>query len=332
MTRVPGWLMVLPFLRCGAAVLLLAVASPNGAPQTGAVRAAPAATDPPQTIEINAWPGERFVVLSKPALYCSYGYELYSCEKTDSCRGAVDTAIETKYHRARCDRLAGHRLVVSALVKSGKEWLVGFTDTLTRKRWYAKTARGACHELAFERDSAAAAARWTGKTVFSARGFITRFDAGRAGAVAVRLQDSLRVYAVRFGLTPLPTKPLWLMVITPRGDSGAIPVYCSWTNVAHNQRHEGNPWEDDIFEANPALMVSADASVWEIINEHHVRAGMTREQVRLSWGRPREKRTEKKDGVQRECWTYEKQRLLFDEKELVAIEEIPGPPPRGNRQ
>ncbi|MGA2507486.1 MAG: hypothetical protein ABSF80_08430 [Chitinispirillaceae bacterium] len=273
------------------------------------------------TVEITAWPGERFVVLEKPALYCAYGYELYSCPALDGCADAVDTALFTKYHRARCDRFSGHALLARTVEKRGKEHLVAFFDSVSGRTVYAKTSEGVCHELAYEKDLQAALKRWTGKTVFSARGFITSFSDGRTASIKVDLRDSLRVIGVQFGLTPLPAKPFWLMVETKAGDKGTIPLCFSWTNVKKDLRHGGNPWDDDLFETNPGQACTADAATWETINAHHVSLGMTRDQVRLSWGRPSAQKKAAYKGSARECWTYEKQNLYFDEKELIGIEE-----------
>jgi hypothetical protein len=273
------------------------------------------------SVEITSWPGERFVVLEKPALYCAYGYELYSCPALEACTDAVDTALFTKYHRARCERFSGHVLLARAVEKRGKEYLVAFFDSVSGRTLYAKTSEGVCHELAYEKDLQAALKRWTGKTVFSSRGFITSFSDGRTASIKVDLRDSLRVIGVRFGLTPLPAKPLWLMVETKAGEKGTIPLCFGWTNVKKDLRHGGNPWDDDLFETNPRQVCTADAATWETINAHHVSLGMTRDQVRLSWGRPLAKKKSAYKGAERECWTYEKQNLYFDEKELIGIEE-----------
>jgi hypothetical protein len=263
------------------------------------------------------------VVLEKPALYCAYGYELYSCPALDACSDAPDTVLFTKYHRARCDRFSGHTLTARAVEKRGKEYLVTFVDSVSGRTVYAKTSGGVCHELAYEKDLQTASKRWTGRTVFSARGFITSFGEGKTASVKVDLRDSLRVTGVRFGLTPLPAKPLWLMVESKNGEKGTIPLCCSWTNVKKEMRHDGSPWDDDLFEASPGALYTADAATWETINAHHVSMGMTRDQVRLSWGRPpAKKKSPYRGGAERECWTYEKQNLYFDEKELMGIEEI----------
>jgi hypothetical protein len=277
----------------------------------------------PQTIEIESWPGERFALLEKPAMYCNYGYELYSCPKLDSCRDRIDTALLTKYHRVKCSAGSKLRLTVTAVEpRPGGEWLVTFTNEPTGTKLYAVTSKGVAHEVARVSDLDSAQKRWIGKTVFAARGFISTFQSGKTGSVKVRLQDSLKVTGVRFGLTPLPTKPIWVEVATVSGEKGVIPVYYSWTNVKKEARRDGNPWDDDLFETNPALTCTADPATWETINGHHVHPGMTRDQVRLSWGFPIKRFSELYGGKERECWEYAGQRLYFDEKELVGIVDI----------
>ena len=278
----------------------------------------------PPPLEIESWPGERFALLEKPAAYCTYGYELYTCNRLDSCRGPVDTALSTKYHRVKCGMFSKLSLKVRSVERRpADEWLITFEDESTGNTLFAATSKGVYHEIARASDLDGAQKRWKGKIVFSARGFVSTFENGKTGTIKVRLQDSLRVVGVRFGITPLPTKPIWLMVTTPAGGEGVIPVYYSWTNVKKELRHEGNPWDDDIFESNPALAVSADDSTWSIINSHHVRIGMTRDQVRLSWGSPQQRKSETYKEKERECWEYTAQHLYFDEKELIGIAENP---------
>jgi hypothetical protein len=276
---------------------------------------------PPPAVEIDDWPGKWFVLLEKGQLYCKYGYDLYICPKLDTCRGAPDTAFETKYRRARCDRFAGHRMRVVSVEPRGEERLLCFEDEQSGRKYYARTSKGVYLEAAPEDDLAAAKKRWAGAVIFSARGFVTRFEASGNTSVKVKLQDSLRVTDVRFGLAPLPTKPIWIMVETPRGEKGTIPVCVSWTNVKKELRHAGNPWDGDIFEVSPAQLYTVDAATWDVINAHSVRAGMTRDEVRLSWGAPHRQKSAAYKGAERECWVYEKQHLYFDANELVAIEE-----------
>jgi hypothetical protein len=205
--------------------------------------------------------------------------------------------------------------------KSGVERTVAFRDRVSGRTLYARTADGECREFAYARDRQRAEKRWRGRHVFSARGFVSDMSQGKSVTVKVDLRDSLLVTGVRFGLTPLPAKPLWLMVETKRGAKGVIPFRFSWTNAAKKLRHGGAPWKDDFYETSPAVLCPADPGTWETINAHRVNAGMTRCQVRMSWGRPQAADTAEYRGARRERWTYESQYLYFDERELAGVEE-----------
>jgi hypothetical protein len=292
------------------------------APGCGKKAARPVTAKPDTgAFEVTAWPGRTFVILEKPMLYCGYGYELWSCPELERCRGPVDTALFTKYCRARCDVFAGRIVTAVSVTRGGAEYLVAFRDPVSGKKLYAKTAAGECHELAYAADRDSAEKRWLGKAVFSARGFVSDFSNGKSTTVKVDLRDPLRVTGVRFGLTPLPAKPLWLIVENGKGVKGAIPVRWSWTNVKQTLRHDGNPWDDEIHETSPSAVCTADGFTWEAINAHHVNTGMTRQQVRLSWGRPAAKDSADYNGARLERWTYESQNLYFDEKGLAGAEE-----------
>jgi hypothetical protein len=294
----------------------------SGSVQTDSVEAPEALPpQPPAVIEIESWPGERFVLREKPPLYCDYGYDLYTCPKLESCSGPIDTAVETNNRRVRCGRLADTALTVVSVEPRGAEWLVALREGDGGRTFYARTVAGELPEFSFAGDLDGAKKRWVGTTVYSSRGFILTLDSGTIATVKVKVQEPLKVNNVRFGMTPLPAKPFWLMVETRKGRKGAIPFYYSWTNVKKALRHDGNAWDDDVFESDPSVACHADSATWETINMHHVRQGMTRDQVRLSWGRPVRKDTGGYRGAERECWVYENQRLWFDEKELVGIEE-----------
>lgn len=221
----------------------------------------------------------------------------------------------------KCGALAGTTMTVVSVEAHGDEWLVGFEGGSRGRTFHAKTSEGALHEFAFGDDLDSARKRFQGGVVYSARGFLNRTADRGTGSIKVRLQEPLTVLEVRPGQTPLPAKPFWLFVRTRQGAKGCIPFYFSWTNVRASLQHEGNPWDDDFFEYDPAAVYEADGATWEIINSHHVRTGMTRDQVRLSWGRPREKTQGTFEGIERECWVYDGQRLWFNRDELVAIEE-----------
>jgi hypothetical protein len=173
------------------------------------------------------------------------------------------------------------------------------------------------------KDFEAACDRWRGQPVFSSKGVISSAGSNcNLSSVKVRRSDSLKVYDVRYGLSPLPVNPIWLMVKTNNGVEGFIPVRYSWSNVMLDQVYEGLPWADDILEFNPMKRYNWDPVSWELIENHRVTIGMERDQVLMSWGRPGQKSDTTINGSKLQCWIYPAQKLYFNEIGLITIEDV----------
>ncbi len=287
--------------------------------------AAPAAARHPRDsalfVPAAQWTGRKFHVLSKQKMFRQFGYELYLSKNLAAATGPLDTSIETAKHHVRCDKFAGTTLVAASVEPAGDEFLVSFTHAKTGRTVFGKTHKGAIEGLACESDLDSAAKRWTGATVYSRRGFINTGDssAGSYGKIAVKIQDRLKVTAVVWGLTPLPPKPLWLQVETAAKEKGFIPVAVSWTNTMTDKILPQAPWNDEIFESNPADLYKWDSLTWSAVNRHTIVSGMTKEQVTVSWGPPHSVNA---DTARRQCplqWVYGGQYVCFDHDTVVAI-------------
>jgi hypothetical protein len=126
------------------------------------------------------------------------------------------------------------------------------------------------------------------------------------------------VTGVRWGMTPLPPKPLWILVETPSGEKGFIPTRASWVNAMIDSKNNSAPWNDDIMETDPKKLYSWDETIWEAINSHSIATGMNRLQVRMSWGRPKSVLPSASD--KKETWVYSAQSLVFVNDSLVSSE------------
>jgi hypothetical protein len=107
------------------------------------------------------------------------------------------------------------------------------------------------------------------------------------------------------------------------GKTGFIPVRYSWTNTMQRQVRPALPWEEDIFETDPARRYQWDEAIWEVVNNHRVVLDMTEEQVRVSWGDPVSSGKVIVGETEQAVWTYPSQRLSFSAGRLVSIEELP---------
>ncbi|HEX5086043.1 MAG TPA: hypothetical protein VFY40_28750, partial [Blastocatellia bacterium] len=101
-------------------------------------------------------------------------------------------------------------------------------------------------------------------------------------------------------------KPVRLKLETPDGKQGFVDLNLSGTNVQKDARHLSR-FEANFMAEDPKLKYKWRADVWSAIEKGQVYAGMTQEQVKMSWGEP-EKVARTAAG---EVWTYPAGALIF---------------------
>jgi hypothetical protein len=299
--------------------------TPGAGGSKKSLTAAGQALDSTRMIAVQHWAGRKFMVLDKPKLFRKFGYELYLTKDLSTSIRRIDTSFETDRHHLRYDRGRNTVLTVSAAEPVAGEWLVSFLQTGTGLSLYGKTHRGAIEGIASLEDIDKSAERWVGRFVFSRRRFIDTYDSanGTFGTVKVNIQDRLKVTGVRWGTTPLPPKPIWLCVTTREKETGIIPIAQTWTNVMVDKITSAaggpNPWDEDIFDTNPQQIYSWDSTTWKAINSHTINSGMTKEQVRVSWGQPQRIMTDTAKTLCGEQWLYGSQYLCLDHDTVSSV-------------
>ncbi|MBN1308385.1 MAG: hypothetical protein JXA18_10740 [Chitinispirillaceae bacterium] len=293
---------------------------PTGAPAASKAQRAPLSLPiiPPQ------WPGMTFVVLPKQQFAGQSGYELYRCKKAECDTAPIDPEWEHDNHRIRTEAISGDSLLVETAEPDGDEWLVTFFHTSTNQKIFGRTRLQALQEIAPADDLEGARRRWLGMVVFARRGVISTFGTNSAASLTglhVNIQDPLTVVDIRWGTTPLPVKPIWLMVTSATGKSGFIPVRYSWTNTIPSQITRSNPWDDEILEDDPITVYHWDEETWERINNHRVVIGMTPDQVRISWGEPLATDSTGSGQEEQRSMTYLSHKLIFSGGKLISIKE-----------
>lgn len=277
-----------------------------------------------KNLSIDQWVGNEVIVLEKPQIFRQNGYELFFCIELDSCIEKSDSTTNHKNGRIRYEVLSGRVLKISNVEPLGNEWLITFENDSIKKKIFGKTHKLVIKEIGFISDLENARKRWIGKTVFSKKGVISTIKEDRSGFGSLKVghRDSLMVIDVKWGYTPLPVDPIWLMVQTPVGNRGFIPLRFSWTNTASDRIRKFNPWKEFIMETDPAETYSWDENTWEIIDNHRIVIEMTTEQVLMSWGEPLKRTNKEYQGVKTECWIYGSHELYFKENRMIAFLEI----------
>jgi len=271
-------------------------------------------------LPIAKWVGQKFVVLAKQNLVRQFGYELYLTPECALSKNPPDLYWETARHHIRCDKLEQSIIVAREVKPAGKDYLVKFEQEQSGRAIFGKTQQGSLEGIAPAADLDSAKSKWLGKTIYSVRRFIDTFDSatGSLGMIKVKIEQPLVVTGVKWGMTPLPPKPLWIEVKTERNEKGFIPTRISWTNTIADKKTDGAPWSDDILDIDPKKVYSWDETMWETINKHSIATGMTSEQVRLSWGPPRS--VIKSASNNSETWSFGAQSLVFVNDSLASSE------------
>ena len=278
----------------------------------------------PVKIPIDQWVGMDVFVLEKPEVFRQHGYEFFFCRELDSCSEKSDSIVNHKNGRIRYEILSGQVLKVTDVESLGGEWLIAFEHNSIKEKIYGKTHKSAIKEIGFLIDLENARQRWFGTTIFSKKGIISTVKEDGSGFSSLKVghRDSLIVFDIRWGYTPLPVDPIWLMVETSQGHKGFIPVRFSWTNTTVDQIRKSDPWNTLLMEEDPSEVYSWDENMWEIIDNHRIVIEMTTEQVLMSWGEPLERTEKAYQGVEMECWIYGSHELYFKENRMIAFLEI----------
>jgi hypothetical protein len=238
---------------------------------------------------IGSWVGKRFIFLPKPKGSESGTYEDFSRAVT---------------HQKYTGRIAR---VVSADDSAASAYIeFEMEDDGERLRVFTVANKESVRGMALADDIENARKQWAGKTLWGKMLMISSYDE-QSGAVTltpVKKFGPLKVVEVAPGWDE--EKPVRFKLETPDGKHGFVDLNLSGTNVHKEARHLSR-FEDHLLAEDPRLKHKWRADIWQAIEKGQVYAGMTEEQVKMSWGEP-DKVTRTAAG---EVWTYPSGALVF---------------------
>ena len=132
-------------------------------------------------------------------------------------------------------------------------------------------------------------------------------------AVPIRIASPVTVTDVYIG--EQVETPIWL-VVTAGEQKAILPIAYSWTNMPPNFWQSTAPWQDELFQQDPRVELGDDPVVWNKIQNGIVEPGMTKAQVKLSWGSP-VRGTDADD-----TWLYGTYKLTFAKGLLSVMEKV----------
>jgi len=192
-----------------------------------------------------------------------------------------------------------------------------------QKEFTIITQGGAMESFIYVPDIEAAKAQWLNATLWYKNNSIPccyQEAIDSMGAIPVKKYSPVRVIDV--GASWDNTRPIRFTVQTPDGQQGFVDVNVSGINVPHAVRGQ-NRITDLFYNQDPHTLFNWPANIWSAIDSGNVDIGMTTQQVRMSWGSPKDTST---DGPGRSQWNYASGSSLHFEDDLLM--GIDAPPPK----
>jgi len=167
--------------------------------------------------------------------------------------------------------------------------------------------------LALVEDLENARREWGGKMLWCRQIMLATYDEGNdlAGNIQIKRYEAVKVIDVQPGWDE--EKPVRFLLETADGKHGFLDINLSGTNVFNEVRHL-HRFENSFFIEDPKKLYKWSSETWRMIETGRILAGMTMEQVKMSWGEP-EKITRTETA---ENWIYQTGTLIFKKGVLVA--------------
>lgn len=272
-------------------------------------------------VPVENWVGKKFIFLEKNKRLQEFGYDLHLNKNFYSYRDSYDSDLEVNTtYNLKYSRFVGKTITVVNVEEGTVGNIYVFEEDSTGLKLYGQPYNGHIDGIAPLLDIDRAKKRWMGKTLYSKEREINTYDeeTGEYGTVKVKIGIPLKVIDIWWGLDSV--WPIWIIVETKTGEKGYINTKFSWTNVYSDWWTDARPWEDDFFEFNPKQKYKWSNDVWELIDKQKVKIGMTKEQIILSWGKPKEMNKDIYKSGTHEQWIYEGQYLYLENGKLTSMQ------------
>lgn len=264
---------------------------------------AEAATDPGTNVAIEQWTGHSFTFLPLAADKQGAGYEIFTEEQGD---GSAPIPYATH---------VGKQVTVTAIVPfaagyNQEEYMVHMQVNDTGEKLLGHSMRGQLAGMVLTADLTNARQQFLGKTIYPKFRELVGIT---SQSVSMMIGAPVTVVDVYAGNQT--QEPIWL-IVSVNGEKAILPITYSWTNNSIQSWTHTAPWNNALFMENPRISLGGSQELWNQIQSGNVDEGMSKDQVRLSWGKPL--RVEDNTSV----WIYGTKKLTFVGETLNSITTI----------
>ncbi len=247
---------------------------------------------------INSWVGQRFIFLPGPKASENSAYEDFSGK------------VIRKQYQGRIAK------VISVSEFDGRAHVeYEMEDTQERLRAQTLPNKETVKGMALVDDLNNARSHWMGKTLWCKQMMISTYDelSDAVSYLRIKRYSPLKVADVIAGWDE--EKPIRVVLEAADGRRGFVDLNLSGTNVFQEVRHL-HRFDHCLLTEDPRKSHKWPAQTWNLIENSQIAAGMTMEQVKMSWGEP-EKITRTAAG---ENWVYPGGTLTFKNGALSGMQ------------
>ncbi len=253
---------------------------------------------------LSEWKGERFIFLPTTKTLQSYGYQ--SVHKSGETFGGLGYTD----HVGRIAKVTGFQQ------SDLGDTVVQFKFEDNGEEVEATASSGSVEGIGPVADIDSARSRWLGKTLWYTGNELVTYDANanKFGSTPIKKFYPVRVTNIVAGSEN--NTPVRFIIQDSSGNIGFIDINLTGTNVSEILR-DGFRFESQFLEADPRITHPWDAKTWEAIEDGKVFVGMSKPQVTMSWGKPKNINTSS-SGL--EQWVYSDQYLYFTDETLSSFQ------------
>lgn len=264
--------------------------------------------DPYYALPIDKWQNQRFIFMPRRKMSQEFGYRGFAVVKVDKKGRAsfgmpIASKIPYETYVGRIAKVTAINVIKSNLGLSEK-LQIEFTMEDTGQKlvydasaFFDKTIEG----IASIRLIDAAKKDHIGKTYWYVYSSLNTYDEAMDKESGFEIKRFSPVKVI--DIVTHQDAPLRFIMQTAEGKEGFVDVALSGTNVDPIKLAFRN-FESQLLKESPRITYSWSADIWELIEKHKVRIGMTAIQVRMSLGLPTEINTTQTGSDFTEQWIY----------------------------
>jgi hypothetical protein len=233
-----------------------------------------ASDNDPVNLTVEQFSGNNFTFLDLPSDQQTIGYKIFTVKQAE----AWDRSDPIDY--------AGHvgkevTVTKTVWLPKPKEYLVYMTVNDTGEKLAEPTRNGQLESLVLSSDLSKAKEQFLDKTVYPKnRGLIGLNNEVKTPVLIGSPVTVVDVIAGTNAQTPIS------LIVEVNGEQSVLPIAYSWTNIPVASWLKTAAWEEALFLQDPRENLGWSTSAWDNIDKANVVEGMTKDQVRLSWGKP----------------------------------------------